>query len=61
MSLSSCICLAASVDSVSHEEYYQRLFNEMKTEMPENTRKMLVRMSNRKNTMEITRPNQKGN
>jgi hypothetical protein len=58
MSLHSRVCLAVGVDSVSHEEYYQRLFNEMKTEMPGNTRKMLERMSNRKNTIDITRPNQ---
>jgi hypothetical protein len=48
MSLNSRVCLAVGVDSVIHEEYYQRLFNEMKTELPGNTRKMLVRMSNRK-------------
>jgi hypothetical protein len=48
MLLNSRVCLAVGVDSVNHEEYYQRLLNEMKMELPGNTRKMLVRMSNRK-------------
>jgi hypothetical protein len=46
MSLYSRICLVVSVDdSMSHDEYYQCLFDEMNTKMPENTRKMLERMT----------------
>jgi hypothetical protein len=48
MSLSSRVCLAVGLDSVSHEEYYQRLFNETKSDMPENKRRMLAKMSKRK-------------
>jgi hypothetical protein len=61
LSLYSRICLAVSVDSENHDEYYQRLFDEMKTKMPENTKKMLEIMLNRKNTTEITRRNRNGN
>jgi hypothetical protein len=48
MSLSSRVCLAVGLDSVRHKEYYQRFFDETKSDMPENTRRMLVKMSNRK-------------
>jgi hypothetical protein len=48
MSLNSRICLAVGVDSVGHEEYYERLFEKMKIPFPDNTRIMLRSMKKKR-------------
>ena len=48
MSLNARICLAVGVDSVGHEEYYERLFEKMKIRLPDTCRKMLRRMKSKK-------------
>jgi hypothetical protein len=48
MSLTSRICMAVGIDSIGHEDYYQRVFGKMEMKLPVNLTNMLFRMKNRR-------------
>ena len=48
MSLTSRICLAVGIDSVGHEEDYERLFEKRKLRFPNSTRNMLLSMKKKR-------------
>jgi hypothetical protein len=48
MLLTSRICMAVGIDSIGHEDYYERVFGKMEMKLPGNMKNMLVRMKNRR-------------